>query len=572
MKAPLRLLILEDQPDDADLLVRHLVVSGFNVQSERVDNRSAMARALERQTWDVVIADYNMPSFGVSEAMSLISERKVDIPFIILSGSIGEETAAAAMKAGAHDYITKGHLSRLVPAIERELREAESRRLRRRAEERIVYLAYHDLLTGLANRNQLVERITQGLMGPGSLTLFLIELNRFRDIVNTLGHHHGDYLLIEVSKRLRQSVENSSLVAHIEGEKFAILLPSSQRSEAVALGDRLRAAFGEAIQADNLTLDVDVSVGIALSGKDDKDAAELIRRAEVALSIARLQDEPKVYEPADDPYSARRLELISDLRRALDADQLSLMFQPKVDLRTLDSPGVEALVRWRHPRLGMIPPNEFIPLAERTGLIGALTLWVLNCALEHQRQWTASGLDLSVAVNLSARNMHDLRLTDRVAASLAKHDVRAERLELEITESTLMDDPARAKVNLLALRAMGVRMSIDDFGTGYSSLSYLRTLPVDALKIDKSFIGGSLDLQHDTTLVKSAIELGHNLGLKVIAEGVENRRTLDRLIALQCDAAQGYFFARPMADADLRQWLRRGAASVMQGAPAGARA
>ncbi len=572
MKAPLRLLIVEDSNDDADLLVRHLAVSGFNVQSERVDNISAMAQALERQAWDVVIADYNMPSFGVAEAMSLIGERKLDIPFIILSGSIGEETAAAAMKAGAHDYITKGHLSRLVPAIERELREAESRRLRRRAEERIVYLAYHDLLTGLANRNQLVERITQGLMGPGSLTLFLVELNRFRDIVNTLGHHHGDYLLIEVSQRLRNSVEDRSLVAHIEGEKFAILLPSSERSEAVTLGERLRAAFGEAIQADNLTLDVDVSVGIALSGTDNKDAAELIRRAEVALSIARLQDEPKVYEPADDPCSPRRLELISDLRRALDTDQLSLMFQPKVDLRTLDSPGVEALVRWRHPRLGMIPPNEFIPLAERTGLIGAITLWVLNCALEHQHQWTASGLDLSVAVNLSARNMRDLRLTDRVAASLAKHSVRPERLELEITESTLMDDPARAKVNLLALRAMGVRMSIDDFGTGYSSLSYLRTLPADTLKIDKSFISGSLDLQHDATLVKSAIELGHNLGLKVIAEGVENQRTLDRLVALQCDAAQGYFFARPMTDADLRQWLRHGAASVVHGAPAGARA
>lgn len=234
--------------------------------------------------------------------------------------------------------------------------------------------------------------------------------------------------------------------------------------------------------------------------------------------------------------------------------------------------GVEALVRWSHPRLGMISPDEFIPQAERTGLIGPLTLWVLNCALEHQRQWTTSGLDLSVAVNLSTRNMREAHLADRVSALLAKHGVRPDRLELEITESSLMDDPARAKVNLLALRAMGVGTSIDDFGTGYSSLSYLRTLPADALKIDKSFISGSLDLKQDTTLVKSAIELGHNLGLKVIAEGVENQRTLDRLIELQCDAAQGYFFARPMNDGALRQWVRRGAASVVPGAIANARA
>src|SRR6266851_3391552 len=530
MNSPLRVLIVEDREEDAALLIRHLRAAGFDLHGERVDSASAMTAALDSQAWDVVVADYNMPRFSIPAALAMLRERKLDLPFILVSGSIGEETAAAAMKTGAHDYIMKDKLTRLVPAIERELREAESRRIRRRAEERIAYLAYHDPLTGLPKRN------------------------RFREIVNTLGHEIGDQLMEQVAKMLGNNLE-ASLAARLDGERFAVLLPSASRAKAVALGCRLRDAMVQGIPVDGFNLDVDAGIGIALAHEPGLSVADLIRRADVAVVAARGHDDPRIYGAGDDPYSQRRLLLSNELRKAIEANQLFIVFQPKVDLKSLRAVGVEALVRWRHPTLGMIPPDEFIPVAERTGLIGALTLRVLNSALLHLEQWTSSGFDLSVAVNLSGRNVHDAHLPDRVAALLAERHAPSNRLEFELTESQIMQDPARARLNLLALKAMGVKTSIDDFGTGYSSLDYLRKLSVDTLKIDKSFVSPGLEAEDDSAIVKAAIDLGHNLGLNVVAEGVENRGTLDRLTALGCDAAQGYFFARPMSNADLREWL-----------------
>ncbi len=554
MNSPLRVLIVEDREEDAALLIRHLRAAGFDLHGERVDSASAMTAALDSQAWDVVVADYNMPRFSIPAALAMLRERKLDLPFILVSGGIGEDTAAAAMKTGAHDYIMKDKLTRLVPAIERELREAESRRIRRRAEERIAYLAYHDPLTGLPNRNRLEELITIEIAGGKPFALLFLELNRFREIVNTLGHGIGDQLLEQVAKMLGNNLE-ASLAARLDGERFAVLLPSASRAKAVALGCRLRDAMVQGIPVDGFNLDVDAGIGIALAHEPGLSVADLIRRADVAVVAARGHDDPRIYDAGDDPYSQRRLLLSNELRKAIEANQLFIVFQPKVDLKSLRAVGVEALVRWRHPTLGMIPPDEFIPVAERTGLIGALTLRVLNSALLHLEQWTSSGFDLSVAVNLSGRNVHDAHLPDRVAALLAERHAPSNRLEFELTESQIMQDPARARLNLLALKAMGVKTSIDDFGTGYSSLDYLRKLSVDTLKIDKSFVSPGLEAEDDSAIVKAAIDLGHNLGLNVVAEGVENRGTLDRLTALGCDAAQGYFFARPMSNADLREWL-----------------
>jgi len=554
MNPPLRVLIIEDRKEDADLLVRHLSAAGFDLRGERVDSALAMTAALEGQSWDVVVADYNMPRFSIPAALTILRERNLDLPFIIVSGSIGEETAAAAMKSGAHDYIMKDKLARLVPAIERELREAESRRIRRLAAEHIAYLAYHDRLTGLANRNRLGELITTEVAGGRPFALLFLELNRFREIVNTLGHRVGDQLLEKVSKMLGD-VGASCQAARLDGEKFAVLLPSAGRDEAVALGCRLRDAIIQGIPVDGFNLDVDAAIGIAVAHEAGLSAEDLIRRADVALLAARGHDEPRIYDAGDDPYNQRRLLLSNELRKAIEAKQLFVVFQPKVDLKTLQVVGVETLVRWSHPTLGMIPPDEFIPVAERTGLIGALTVRVLDSALLHLEQWISEGFDVAVAVNLSGRNVHDPHLPERVARLLAERHTPSDRLELELTESQIMEDPTRARHNLVALRAMGVKTSIDDFGTGYSSLDYLRKLPVDTLKIDKSFVSPGLQAADDRAIVKAAIDLGHNLGLSVVAEGVENRPTLDRLIALGCDAAQGYFFAKPMSNADFKQWL-----------------
>jgi diguanylate cyclase (GGDEF)-like protein len=572
MGNPLRLLIVEDQDDDAAFLLRHLRKFGFDVQGERVDNAVAMASALARQNWDAVVADYCMPSFSALAALALLRERGLDVPFLIVSGTVGEEIAAGVMRAGAHDYIMKNNLTRLVPAIERELREAEGRRVRRRAEERVAYLAYHEPLTGLANRNFLVERITATLATESRLALLLLELNRFRDIINTLGHRHGDHLLFEVGTRLRDAVDAMGTVAHFGGEKFAVLLPAADLNSAMQVGRKLRSVLDHPVELDGFRLDVDASIGLALAPEHGMDPGALIRRADVAQLTARERDGGvALYESSEDLFSPRRLALIGQLREALSANQLFLVYQPKIDLRTLQTVGVEALLRWRHPQLGLIPPDEFIPLAERAGLIGIMTLSVLDTALHCLQKWQAAGFDISMAVNLSARNVQDSHLAAQVEKLLFACGIRPERLEMEITESHIMEDPARAKLNLLRLKSMGVHLSIDDFGTGYSSLDYLRTLPVGTLKIDKSFVSNGLENAGDATIVRSTIELGHNLGLRVIAEGVEDQQTLDRLLALDCDEAQGFLFAQPMPDAELLQWLSESRWRCYASEPASAR-
>jgi diguanylate cyclase len=421
--------------------------------------------------------------------------------------------------------------------------------------------ALHDPLTGLPNRELFADRVAQATRasdrGLQPAALLLLDLDRFKDVNDTLGHHHGDLLLREVATRLTGTLRAVDTVARLGGDEFAVLLPDASADGAAAVAQKVRAALHQPLTLDGVGLDLDASIGIAVYPDHGADAAELLQHADVAMYIAKQTHAGfVVYDPAVDQHSPRRLALLGGLRRALERDELVLHYQPKADLHSGRVLGVEALVRWQHPAHGLLGPAEFIPLAERTGLIHPLTRWVLDAALRQAAAWRRAGHELSVAVNVSTRSLLDRDFPDQVADRLAAFEVPASALMLEVTESAVMADPALALDVLGRLHALGVGLALDDFGTGYSSMAYLKALPVDELKVDRSFVGHMASSNSDAVIVRSTIDLGHNLGLHVVAEGVENRDTWDQLAALGCDTAQGYHLGRPMPAADLERWLQ----------------
>ena len=442
-----------------------------------------------------------------------------------------------------------------------------SRRLRRQAEEN-EYLALHDALTGLPNRTLFRDRVQQAILTAkregASAAVLLMDLDRFKEINDTLGHHSGDVVLQGVGPRLRTLLRESDSVARLGGDEFAVLLPKvADAAAAVDVAARIRATLERPFDVSGLSLETDASIGIALYPDHGTDVDTLIQRADVAMYLAKdAHTGQEVYAAEQDAYSPARLTLLAELRRALDERELVVFYHPKADLQTGRVRGVEALARWQHPERGLLPPDEFIPLAEHTGLIRALTRYVLDEALRQCSRWRQDGLELAVAVNLSGRDLLDLQLPDDVVRLLEKWNLDPTCLELEITESTILGDPARAKTVLCRLSEMGVRLAIDDFGSGYTSLAYLKRLPVDELKIDKSFVMNMISDENDAVIVRSTIDLGRNLGLGVVAEGVESAEIWDELGALGCDVAQGYFLTRPIAADALTAWLRTAAAAV----------
>lgn len=560
MGKPLRVLFIEDSEEEMILLVAELKRSGYDVSAERVYTREALRAALKRESWDLVITDYTVSQLSASAALTLLKESGIDIPFIIVTGAKGEENAVATVKAGAHDFILKGNLSRLGPAVARELREAELRQEQRRAERAIQHLAYYDTLTDLPNRTLLHDRLQQAILSARregrSLALLVMDLDRFKEINNLLGHHYGDLVLQLIGPRLREALRESDTVARLGGDEFAVLLLSIDLEGAVLTAQKILKQFAGPFVVECLSLEVETSIGLALFPEHGEDASTLLRRADMAMYAAKqVGSGYAVYSPQHEQQSSSHLILMGDLRHAIDRDELFLVYQPKIDLRSGCIVGVEALVRWRHPIRGIILPDQFISLSEQGGLIKPLTLWVLNRALQQCRRWREAGFRFSVAVNLSARSLQDPQLPEQVFKLLQSHDVEPDRLELEITESVIMTDPLRAMETLHHLSKMNIRLSIDDFGTGYSSLGYLRKLPVEEIKIDKSFVRDMADEEDDAMIVRSTIDLAHNLGLQVVAEGVESQGIWDRLTALGCDAAQGYLMSRPLSPGDLADWL-----------------
>jgi len=438
--------------------------------------------------------------------------------------------------------------------------------LRQEAAER-EHEAFHDSLTGLPNRamfhQRVAEAIARGHAGQ-RLAVMLMDLDRFKDVNDTLGHHSGDLLLCEVASRLRGAGLRDATIARLGGDEFAILAGTVRTdADLEAVAYRVSNTFAEPVVIDDLALEVRGSIGIALWPEHGLDPSTLLKRADVAMYWAKAAEDPvAVYDAGRDHNTPRRLSLAGELRQAIDENRLVVHFQPKANVSDGKVIGAEALVRWNHPVHGFVSPEEFIPLAETTGGIHSLTSFVLREALQQCRRWQDANHNIGVAVNLAVRNLRDGGLPDEIAALLAETGIAARNLTLEITESSIMRDTKRSTRILDELSELGVELAIDDFGTGYSSLSYLQQLPVHEIKIDKSFVLSLATSPNDATIVRSIIELGHNLNLGVVAEGVENGPTWDRLRAMQCDTLQGYFLSRPMPADQMMEWLetRRGRA------------
>ncbi len=428
--------------------------------------------------------------------------------------------------------------------------------------------ATHDSLTGLPNRTLLQRRLEQATdlarQGDLSAALLILDLDRFKEVNDTIGHQRGDQLLQQVGERLRQAVSATATVARLGGDEFAVFLPGADEAGALQVVSALGRTLEETFLVEGYPLHVESSIGIALYPAHGSEPLTLFQHADVAMYTAKLGHEGfALYDASRDQYSPRRLALLGDLREAIAEGQLRLYYQPKADLQTGLVKSVEALVRWQHPTLGLIPPDQFIPLAEQTGLIEPLTHWVVETAIEQCRHWLDGGRELRVAVNLSMRNLRDTNLPDTIESLLAQYRVPPHLLCCEITESAVMGDAEHTIQVLNCLFALGVRIAIDDYGTGYASLSYLKRLLANELKIDRAFVQHVTTDQSDQAIVGSTVNMAHNLGMLVVAEGVEDQATWDLLETLGCDIAQGYYLSRPIPAQDLERWLDEREAAVV---------
>ncbi|HLF86416.1 MAG TPA: EAL domain-containing protein, partial [Nitrospiria bacterium] len=433
---------------------------------------------------------------------------------------------------------------------------------RKQAEEQIRHLAYYDLLTDLPNRLMFYDSVDRAITAARKelrlFALLIIDLDHFKDINDTLGHHQGDSILASIADRLKNIFTDTGTVSRLGGDDFTVILPGADVETVSLFVDKITKSLDEPFLIGDIPLNTTACIGVSFFPGHGEDTHTLLRRADIALHEARKQGiNWAIYSPEYDKCSSGHLALIGALRHAIDSNQMFLLYQPKIDLKTNKTIDAEALVRWQHPTRGVIPPDQFIFLAEHSGLIKQLTLWVLSEALRQSRGWQEAGRDLSVAVNLSVRSLQAPMFLEQITGLLSTWGVPPIRLRLEITESVIMSDPELAMEIITQLTLMGVRFSIDDFGTGYSSLKYLQRLSVDEIKIDKSFIINMLTDEDSLKIVRSTIELAHSLGLKVVAEGVESKEILNELTSLGCDAAQGYFISRPISHEDLIVWLKR---------------
>src|SRR6266851_5786083 len=669
MEDSLRLLIIEDSEDDAILLRRLLLRSGYQVESERVDSARGLTQALGKK-WDIVISDHSMPHFSGLEALKMVRKVNPEIPFIFVSGTMGEETATEAMRVGAQDYLLKTNLKRLVPAVQRELQQAENRSrlneagqsdqiilnsigdavlctdidgnltylnlaaekmtgwsceegagrpiadifrvadatgheaaakpmqmavghdqhvrlpssgnlIRRDGREipietvvsplhdsrgqvtgavtvvrdvtlaramalQLAHSALHDVLTGLPNRMLLNDRVNQAIALASrhrrKFAVLFLDLDGFKHINDSLGHPIGDKLLQSIAKRLVKCVRATDTVSRQGGDEFVVLLSEMAQSEDAAItARRLLQAVAEAHSIDQHDLHVTASIGVSVYPDDGLDAETLIKNADTAMyqSKENGRQSYQFFKPAMNVRAVERQSIEENLRRALERNEFALHYQPKIDLRTGEITGAEALLRWTHPTRGPVSPAKFIPVAEDSGLILAIDKWVLREACTQARAWLDAGLPLvTMAVNVSAMEFRNEKFLEGIFAILEDTGLDPRFLELELTESVLMKRPASTESILKTLRARGVQLAVDDFGTGYSSLSYLRKFSMDALKIDQSFVRQITTAPDETSIVTAMISMGRSLNLRVVAEGVETQKELAFLQACQCDEAQ----------------------------------
>ncbi len=476
---------------------------------------------------------------------------RIGLPYAPVAKAISGEGLDLALVLGIGLAVLYGLLYRIVASASRRLREESLRN---------EHLALHDALTDLPNRTLFADRVEQAIAfaerNQSTGAILVLDVDHFKDVNDTLGHHAGDRLLRDAAERLRAVVRSSDTVARLGGDEFAVLLNDvSDVDGATKVAEQIRAALAVPVELEGIDVEVEPSIGIVLFPEHGSTPDDLLQRADVAMYEAKREKTRfAVYSARRDEHTPRRLALLSEMRRAIEQKELLLHYQPIVDIGTGQVTGAEALARWQHPVHGLVPPGEFIPLAERTGLIRELTLYVLEAGLDQLSRWRRAGIDLTLSVNLSARNLLDRSLATTVARLLEAREVPPRRLQLELTENTIMRDPTRSLAVLSELRDLGVRLAVDDFGTGYSSLSYLKHLPVTELKIDRSFVMQMRTDESDERIVQSTIDLSRNLGLRVVAEGVEDGETLSRLGEIGCHDAQGFYLSRPLPAEAFAAW------------------
>ena len=689
----LRVLFVEDCEDDMLLLLSELQRGGHEVQYTRVESEEQMLAALGQSEWDIVISDYSMPGFSGLRALEIMKKRASDLPFIIVSGNIGEDTAVEAMKAGAHDYIIKGKLARLVPAVQRELREsavrqehrlaeaalrnseelfrqlagnipevfwitdaafkrlmyispafekvwgrsaeplyadltpwldaihpgdnarvAAARRKapfgdyneefrimwadgtmrwvherafpvrdpagvvyriagitediteRKRSEERLIYLAHYDHLSGLPNRALFQDRLAQGLAQSERehwiTAVMFIDLDRFKVINDTLGHAAGDKLVMAVARRLSHTVRSGDTVSRLGGDEFALILQNLGKGpDAAVVAQKVLEVLSEPFDIEGHEIFVTASIGITIYPTDSYVPEALLKNADSAMYRAKQlgRNNFQFYTTEMNARSGENLHLENSLRRALDRREFLLHYQPKADVRSGRITGVEALLRWQHPEFGMVSPGKFIPLLEETGLIVPTGEWVIQAACGQLRAWRDQGVPaVPISVNLSGRQFQHKDLVRSITGSITAAGIDPALIEVELTESSLMSNPDEANLVLHALKDFGVQIAVDDFGTGYSSLAYLKRFRIDSLKIDRSFVQDIIHDNDDAAIVRAVITLAHSLKLIVVAEGVETEEQLSFLINNGCDQVQGYLLSVPLPVSACTQLLTEG--------------
>jgi diguanylate cyclase (GGDEF)-like protein len=554
------ILLIED--DEDDYLLAHDLLSevfGNQLRFEWANNWQAGLEAISSRKHDVCLIDYRLGQRSGLDIIRDAVEQGSSIPFILLTGQDDREIDLEAMEAGATDYLVKGQIS--APLLDRAIRYSIEQK---KVETRLANMARYDELTGLANRtlfrSHLVDCISQTKRNGKVGALLLLDLDNFKDINDSLGHPAGDLLLKEVSVRLAEGVRESDFVARLGGDEFAVIATNlNDTGGASVLARKIIEEMVDPVNIDDWDVFTSTSIGITMFPQDSADPDQLLKNADMALYHAKNNGRGKFqfYNAELNARAQKRKEMEADLRQTLEEGGFSLHFQPKVNLLDGRVVGVETLLRWPHPEQGMIPPDEFIPVAEVTGLIVPIGDWVLRAACAQHAAWRDEGLPpIPVAVNLSAVQFKSPGLMDVVVQALGDWNIEPTDLELEITESMIMDNLDLTTEMLHRLHGLGVRLAIDDFGTGHSSLAYLKRFPMDCLKIDRSFVRDIVDDPDDAAIATTIVTLAKHLRLGVVAEGVETESQLEILRRQGCEEAQGYFYSRPLPPKDFADWYR----------------
>src|SRR5882672_1675329 len=556
------ILIVDDDEQIRLLLVRLLATRNDCTDVESAESALAL---LDEREFDLIISDINMAGISGLELVPTILQKDADAVVIMVSGQQTIDYAIEAMRAGAFDYITKPvHIDHIEAAVRRALSHRallkDKRRYENHLEElvqertaELEYLAYHDRLTDLPNRTLFVDRCNEAMVNAkanGHLaTVMLVSLDRFKNINDTLGHEAGDQLLKDMAVQLRAILSSHAIAARFEGAEFGVLLNRiSDSTEAEQACQSIRDIFRTSFAVANQEVYLTASIGMSLSSDSTNGASSVLQNAGAALHRAKTVggNNYQFYSPDMNATSLKRLSLETSLRNAIDNEEFVTFYQPVVDLSSGEIDGFEALVRWQHPELGLLAPIEFLDLAESTGLIVEISESVMRAACRQTLQWQKQGRkNLRIAVNVSARHFRQKNFIDRLMHIVAESQLGPRSLELELTESSIMENPQAAAESLREIRALGIAIAIDDFGTGYSSMSYLKQFSVDTLKVDRSFVSGVDTDPHNAAMVRAMVTLAHDLNLRVVAEGIESESEALFLKQLTCDEGQGYFFSRP---------------------------